>query len=298
MRITSKMMFEQAEGAMMKRQEAVLDAHERVVSGKKILKPSDDPAGANKVMGYRSLLSSVDQYERNIAIVQSRLDITETALKSASDVVQALKGLAIGQSAGTATAEERKNAAVIAQNWRDTLVGIANTKAEGGYIFGGYAANAAPFDANGNTTGTISGEIDARIGNGVKIKANITGDRVFKGAVTYGTTDIFTSINNLITALNANDTAGINTAIIDLAYGEAQIVNARTDVAGRQGMASGVKESLAGFKLTTTNSLSKEEDVDMATAITDFTAKQQSLEAAQMAAKRLFEMPTLMDFLK
>ncbi len=291
-------MFEQAESSMMKKQEAVLDAHERVVSGKKILKPSDDPSSANKVMGYRSLLSNVDQYERNITAVQSRLDITETALKSANVVVQKLKELAIGQSAGTITAEERKNAAVMAQSWRDALVGIANTKTDSGYIFAGYATDIAPFDANGNPTGSISGEMETAIDSRVRIKANIPGDNVFKGTGSYGATDIFTSISNLITALNTDNIAGINTATNDLSSGVAQIVNARTDVAGRQGMAMDVKDRLAWVKLTTTNSLSKEEDVDMATAITEFTAKQQSLEAAQMAAKRLFEMPTLMDFLK
>lgn len=294
------MMFEQTKSSMQKGQEAVLDAHEKVVTGKKILKPSDDPAGVNKVLNYRTLTSNIEQYNRNLNTVQNRLESTETAIGSATGILQRLKELAIAQANGTMSADDRKIAAVEVRQLRDEMVGIANTRTESGYIFAGYATDTAPFQADGSVTPAVSidGEIKIEVESGGNITANIPGDRLFKGAGVTGGIDIFASMNDFIAALNSNNVAGIQTAIGDMDAGLNQVINARTDTGAGLSRIDLVRERLDNVKLVTTKALSNEEDIDLAIAISDFTARQQALEAARATASRIFEMPTLMDFLK
>lgn len=300
MRITNKMVFNQIDETLIKTQGDVLNAHEKVVTGKKILKPSDDPSGVNKVLNYRTLTSNIEQYNRNLNTVQNRLESTETAIGSATDILQRLKELAIAQANGTMSADDRKIAAVEVQQLRDEMVSIANTRTASGYIFAGYATDIAPFQADGSVTPGISidGEIKIEIESGGNITANIPGDRLFKGTGVTGGIDIFASMNDFITALDSNDENGIQTAIDDMDAGLNQVINARTDTGTRLSRIDLVRERLDDVKLVTTNALSNEEDIDLAMAISDFAAKQQALEAARASASRIFEMPTLMDFLK
>ncbi len=398
MRVTSKMMFNQADGSMMTANEGVFGAQTRLESGKKILTPSDDPAAVTKILNYRTIETNIDQYSRNINAVRARLESTESALGSASNAIQRLKELAIAQANATNTAADRKIGAAEARQLFEELVGIGNTKTENGYIFGGYASSAAPFQTTTPfTTGTtISGEINVQIDSGMTIKANIRGDMAFGAA---GGIDVLDAVNRFVNALNANNLADsttvgfaaqpaagnaftlqgktyefnsggplVNPGAIPITIGAAltntidnattavlanatnitavnsggmalaltstsfgsntvvanvgtvanqtvsnnssvqttigemdaalnQIVNARADVGARLGRVDAVKERLDGVKLATGKARSNEEDIDLAKAITDFTAKQQALEAARSSAAKMFEMPTLMDFL-
>lgn len=298
MRITNKMIFSQAEWGMIKGEEELLTAQERVTTGRRILKPSDDPSGVNKVMGYKTLLSKIEQYGRNLNAVRPRLEQTESAMASAVDVLQRLKELAVAQANGTMTADDRKMAAAEVQQLFGEMVSIANTEDESGYIFAGYAGNTPPFQSDGSITAgiSVSGEINIQIDSGARIAANIPGDRVFKG--TGGGIDIFAALNSFISALNSNDVTGIQTAIANMDTSLSQVINARTDIGARLARVEMVKDRLDEIRLATTEAMSNEEDIDLAKAISDFTAKQQALEAARASAAKVFEMPTLMDFLK
>lgn len=295
MRITGNMMHDQIQSGMLKRSDDLNAAHEKIVSGKKITKPSDEPAAAGRIMGYRTLVSKIDQYERNITSVQNKLKFTEKALDSSAQILQQLKEVALGQA--NSTAAERQKFASIAQQWFNEMIGVANTEVGGEHLFAGYG-NSAPFDANGNVTGNISGEKKIDIDSGVRIKTNSVGEKVFKGVGLAGGVDAFGVITNFIAALNADDAAGIQTALTDINTAKTQVLNESADVVARQGIIGSVKERLVSVRQTVLNTLSKEEDVDMATAITEFRIREQSLDAARSAAARVFNMSTLFDFLK
>lgn len=297
MRITSKMIFSQIDTNLIKTQGDLLAAHDKVVTGKKILNPSDDPAAVNKILSYRTLTSNIEQYNRNLNAVQGRLEATESALDSTSNILQRLKELATAQANGTMNADDREVGAREAEQLFEEMVGIGNTKTESGYLFAGYDSDTVPFNSDGSVNATdISGEINIQIDSGMTITANIPGDKLFKGES--GGIDIFTVVNTFITALNSNDTAGIQTAISDMDSALNQVIDTRTDVGTRLSRIDLVRERLDDVKLITTKALSQEEDIDIAEAISDFTARQQALEAARASASRIFEMPTLMDFLK
>ena len=68
-------------------QQRVLSAQERVTSGKRINRPSDDPAGAAAVIRLRNSQSTVEQFNRNAGAAKDRLLAGDNAL---GDYEQAL----------------------------------------------------------------------------------------------------------------------------------------------------------------------------------------------------------------
>lgn len=298
MRITNQMIFERLNSEMMSSQESLNQAQQRVTTGKNINTPSDDPAAAGRILGYKTILSKTDQYSQNITSVQLKLNLTGTLLESGVTTFGQISD-AVRQSLSTnTTAADRQETAKNVQYSLNQLVSLANTKIGDSYLFGGYGGNTDPFDASGNPTGNISGDIKVEVDKGVTVSANSPGDRVFQGVGVAGGVDVFSVINNLITSLNANDDAGIRTALSDLVAARNQFRNEAVDVANRKSFVGITEKQVTGVKNSITETLSKEENVDMATAVTDFRAKELALEAVRSASARVLNMPTLFDFLK
>lgn len=283
---------------MMSSQESLNQAQQRVTIGKNINNLSDDPASAGRILGHKTILSKIDQYSQNITSVQSKLKLTGTLLESGAATLGQI-GDAVSQSLSTNnTAADRQETAKDMQYSLNQLVDLANTKIGDSYLFGGYGGNADPFDAGGNATMDISGDIKVEVDKGVTVSANSPGNRVFQGVGVPGGVDVFSVIKNLITSLNANDDAGIRTAQSDLGKALNQFRNESVDVANRNSLVGAIEKRMTGVKNTITETLSKEENVDMATAVTDFRAKELALEAVRSASARVLNMPTLFDFLK
>lgn len=298
MRIASNMMFEQMNVNMLSSQDALYEANQVVTTGKKISKPSDDPASTAKILDYNSIISNIDQYNRNIESVHTRLDLTQTSLAAGVKVLEHIQAADAGKSASNATAAERQETATTVSNYLSQLVDVANTRIGEGYIFSGFGGGAEPFDASGNAVGNISGDIKVKINKGFMINSNSPGDRVFKGAGLTGGVDVFKAVTDYITALNNNDTPGIQTAKDDLVKAKNQLNSQFSDVLARMGSIGAVKDQLAGVQETISKALAKEQNVDMNAAVTDFRAKETALDAARSASARVLNMSNLIDFLK
>lgn len=85
MRISTAQMHKQALSSMQRQQANVQETQLQIASGKRILKPSDDPVGAVRVLNLNSNISTVEQYSRNIAQAQAGLGYQESVLTSVND---------------------------------------------------------------------------------------------------------------------------------------------------------------------------------------------------------------------
>lgn len=128
--------------------EGLAKAQTEISSGKRILKPSDDPAGLRNSLALRTGISKANQFIRNIDNNKIFIQSTDSALQSVSLGLTRAKELAISELGGTSTAQTRQFAAVeIGQVISQTLE-AANTKVKDQYIFGGTLTRTAPFQAN------------------------------------------------------------------------------------------------------------------------------------------------------
>ncbi len=126
--------------------EGLAKSQTEISSGKRILKPSDDPAGLRNSLALRTGIRKSTQFIRNIDNNKIFIQSTDSALQSVGLGMTRAKELAISELGGTSTQQTRQFAALeIGQVISQTLE-AANTQVKDQFIFGGTLTRTAPFE--------------------------------------------------------------------------------------------------------------------------------------------------------
>ncbi|MEJ2038413.1 MAG: hypothetical protein P8X55_05695 [Desulfosarcinaceae bacterium] len=94
MRVSSQMMSDRVKNNLFRQAEQLFKIEERIVSGKRINRASDDPIGIGEVLNYRKTLSSLDQYQDNISKAKLHIDTTEQILDTVTQLLSDAKDIA------------------------------------------------------------------------------------------------------------------------------------------------------------------------------------------------------------
>jgi flagellar hook-associated protein 3 FlgL len=129
---------------------------EQVTTGKKINRPSDDPAGARRVLSLRSEDLRLEQYSKNIVTSTQSLDFSSSALNTVADYVQRIQELAIQGVNGSTDQAGRDAIASEMNGILEQILQVANTSRMGLYIFAGTKTTTRPFDPARNSAGDVS----------------------------------------------------------------------------------------------------------------------------------------------
>lgn len=301
MRVTHKQMADAVTYNLFKQAERLLKLQETVSSQKRINRPSDDPIGMGKVMDYRKILSSVEQYNTNIIRGRTRLDVAETALAEVYELLNSAKNIAIDQSAGVLNT--RSDAAEHVKSIYDQVLALANTKVNANYLFAGHQTDTTPFTRDSSYNATYngdSGDIRLIIGEDVDISINADGNETFTGSGVTGGVNIFDTLRDLINGLENADTAAgttqISNQITPLQTAIDQIQDVRARGATTAVRLETTEEQLARYKLNIEDMLSSVEDVDLAKAIVDLQLQETTYQTALQTAATVFQ-PSLIDFM-
>jgi flagellar hook-associated protein 3 FlgL len=106
-------------------------------TGKKITRPSDDPVIAMKGIRYRSQLTEVKQFYRNLTEGFTWLENTDSALGETTQVLERVRELVVQSSNDTYDSSARGNIAKEIEQLQKHLASVANTKVGENYIFNG-----------------------------------------------------------------------------------------------------------------------------------------------------------------
>ncbi len=200
MRISTFWMQQSAVNAMLDQQAQVAHTQLEVATGKRILSPSDDPAGASRALDLTHASAANAQYQRNIDSVDSRLGNEDQTLSSVTNVLQRVRTLALEGANGTLSDGDRSNLATEIRQRLAQLVQLANTKdANGEYIFAGNATRTQPFVQNGSGVAYVGdqGQRAIAIAPGQTVATGDPGSDVFQNIPAgNGTFDIAASPTN------------------------------------------------------------------------------------------------------
>lgn len=159
MRVTDRQQVDALITAIRGLRGNIFDRNEQIASGKRVNRPSDDPAAAERINQFRNVLRTT---ERRLATVNEgvgRLNLSDSVLETAGNTLQRAKELAIQMRNDTNTAVERRNAAQEVQQLMLSLAGIANTQLNGRFLFAGSQTHTEPF-VLGSATGS-AGTVNA-----------------------------------------------------------------------------------------------------------------------------------------
>jgi len=197
MRITNQIQQSNALQNIFRITEDLFAANQRIATGKRINKPSDDPLGIQDTLTLRSSIAQIQQFGRNIDNNRLFLNSADSSLDSVGLGISRALELAQSGLGPSSDAQTRTNIAQEVQAILDQAIQEANTQVKGHFIFGGTDLLNAPYQANGSGLGAVySGNSDTLE---VEVGANLTIPITRPGSAVFGT-DMNPALNDTLLA--------------------------------------------------------------------------------------------------
>ncbi|MGM0923183.1 MAG: flagellar hook-associated protein FlgL [Bacillota bacterium] len=293
MRVTQSMLAGNSLRNLSKSYEKMGTYQDQLATGKKINRPSDDPVVAMKGMHYRTNLTEVEQYQRNISEAYQWMENSEAGIEQGTQVLQRVRELMVQASNGTNSPEDLKAIGAEVKQLKEDLVGSANTQVAGNYIFNGTQTKEAPVTLNADGTVTVNidkSPFEIEVSKGVQLKANINSDNVFSE-------NLFAVMGSIEKALSSGDASGLDGLLSDLDGKMDSMSAERAELGARYNRLELIEDRVGKQEIVSTRILSENEDADLEKVIMDLTAQESIHRAALSVGARIIQ-PTLMDFLR
>jgi flagellar hook-associated protein 3 FlgL len=263
----------------------------QVSSGKRLNHLNDSPAGSAELVSLAKLDADIDQYTSNTTTGNLYLGIADSALNEVNNLVASI--YADGSQAASEIISEESRAALASEirSLRDQIVSLGNTEVRGRYIFAGSLVTAPPFLLEGDSV-TYQGDSIVNtiaVDTGTEVQMNYSGDAVLGS--------VFAAINSLLTAMDVNDIAAVQTALSEISPALADLSKVRAHVGTNMSMLEDVQSRLQLRETNVTEQRSRIEDADMAQAAVRLQQTQTALDAALSAAGSVLTQSNLFDIL-
>lgn len=292
---------------LQRRQAALGEAQERLVSGKRVAKAADDPVAAARAERALARISISEASQRALEASRTSMRLTESTLGSSVDLLQEARETLVAAGNGAYSDGERATLAAKLTQVREQLLILANrADADGGFLFDGQGSRQAPFveDAAGVQYQGGPGQVLLPVGESM-LPGSVDGAAGWT-AVADGSGGRFNLFDELATLARDLATPGRSSATIQAANaaGLARLDRAIEVQGGLRAQAGetlarldGVETRLGQAKLDAETVRSEAEDLDMVQAISDFQAKQNGYSTALQAYAQVQRL-SLFDYLK
>ncbi len=290
MRITQAIAYRNFLSSAGNLNEALETASRQVSSGKKLTRLQDSPSGSAELVLLKAQLADIDQYKTNIDSSTFFLNVADSALSSAYNLVTTIFTRGSAAASGTTDAAGRASLATEIGLLRDELLSLANTQTRGRWIFAGSDVKDAAFTMS-NGALAYQGNADVNrieIGESLEVNANIPGSAIFL--------PLFEKIDALLQAINSGNSSAIQGALSDMAPALAEITKARVQLGVDLRRLEDVTIDHETQQLNIETRRGNIEDADMAKAITELNQIQSALKAS-LTAQASVQQYNLFDFL-
>ncbi|MBL8826646.1 MAG: hypothetical protein JNM18_06635, partial [Planctomycetaceae bacterium] len=222
-RVSDVLVRERLLGQLQYEQSKLLTIQMQVSTGQRYSLASQGPNQALRGIAVRDLIQRKAQSSVNLSVSASYLGATDTALASASSLVNDVKSLALQSIGANATQTERTAAAANIGQQIDRLLQLSNQQFRGRYLFSGAQTGAAAFEKQGQYiryTGD-SKRLQTYSDLVNQLDTNVTGDEAF-GAISQqvaGSTDYNPVINEQTPLANLRGGLGVTVGSIAVSDG-------------------------------------------------------------------------------
>jgi flagellar hook-associated protein 3 FlgL len=287
MRITNRIMQQNAQRSLQARLAAVARAQQEVATGRKILTVSDDPTSATQIMRLDSQLRDIEQYRRTGTAASTRLSSEDTVLKSARDLLARARTLALN-AAESPDDPVRKAALTLVQQIQSQLISLGNTRVGNEYIFGGAMTTSPPFTEDGTYVGDSSIR-QAQIDGDMTLDISRPGDQVFATAIA--------ALGQLAQELETGTPASIQARIPAITAADEDLLIRQAEVGAHLKQISDTGTILGYRAALAADSRDGLREADPTQAAVEAITAQNALERAYAAIGRIFS-TSLLDYLR
>lgn len=293
MRITQSMITKSLLSSINQNRESMHSIQESITTGKEVERSSDDPVKFFRANRFRQSIKQNKQYLENVQDAEGWLQATTFNLDSMLNQVMTLRERAVQSADDSLGAESRLQMASEINHILEDLVNMANESFLDKNIFSGTKTkieNPFLFDGNSIEYQGNTGKINRRISENFTININVTGQDLLD-------TNIFNAALNLRTALENDDTNEIANMIDSIDSASEKMISLNTSIGTIQNQLELAEDRLKTANLNLSTFLSETEDVDLASAITQYNSEELAYQAALQSTANILRL-NIMDFLK
>ncbi|MFN3433911.1 MAG: flagellar hook-associated protein FlgL [Sphingomonas sp.] len=299
MQVSTSLFYNTASKRLSQMSARASELQTQISTGKKILKPSDDPAAAQQ-------LAELDQKDADAAVYGTNMTLASSLLGQADGVLTQINSqltrateLATQAANGTQTDASRKMIATELNSIVDSLVSLANTRNVRGQPLFGSAAGGKAVTDNGNGTFTFPPDVqvsEVPIADGQSVQATESAKRIFDIG---GGDDTLSMLRNLAAALNTGgDVSSTVTSSLDkLSDAVDQVANVQASVGARAARVDLQQQLLTTANTDRSELRGKLEQVDITDAVVQLQQMMTALSASQASFTKLSQL-SLFDYLK
>jgi flagellar hook-associated protein 3 FlgL len=283
MRVPDAAVFDAVTKRLTRTRADVDDVQQKVATGLRVQKPSDDPVAAAAARREKTKLALSEAGMRATELATTHLTAADEALAAAFDGMLRVKEIAMQASSTTLGAEQRAHLAAEVRTIREQMVAFGNTEAAGSYVFAGYRDGEPPFSAAGAfvADGT-SREVQAY--PGLRVTSSISGAEAFGSD---GADGVFATLEALHTALSSNDQVGVRATLDDLDTNERRILSARARIGAMMDNVQTAGSVAERYNFAATLESARLTEADELDAIADMMKARTAYEAAVTVARQI-----------
>lgn len=285
MRISSNLFFQTGLNSINAQQSDLVHLYKQVGSGKRMVAPSDDPLAAAQAINVSQTLAMSERYAANRQVANRNLGMQENILGSVTLQLQDVKTRLVEAGNGSLSDIDREALAEVLETAREGLLNLANsTDGNGQYLFSGAKGNSPAFLADGTYDGSTHPRL-IQVDQTRQMNSADIGSDIFEA----GGANLFLTLDDAITALRmpGQDMTALNSAMRDVDAIYDNILSVRASGGTRLNEISALESSGSTRIMEYKNQLSKLEDLDYYTAITQLQLRTTALEAAGMAFQKI-----------
>jgi len=273
-------------------QQQMAATQQQISSGTKISQASDAPNSVGDVLQLESDLGRVSQVTSNLNLVSGEVNSAESALQTATQLLDQVASLAAQGVSNTVSAASRTTFSQQVGQILSTMVSTSQTQFNGAYIFGGDQSTSPSYQvdfSNPNGVDRLTTTQSTRLiqdASGITFAFSKTAQDIFdhrNSDDSLASDNIFAAVNSLRIALANNDQPGISAAITSIKAAQNYLSQQLAFYGGVQNQISNALDVAQKFQLQDQTSLSQLKDTDVAAASVALSQDQASYQASIQA---------------
>ncbi|MHB9035445.1 MAG: flagellin N-terminal helical domain-containing protein [Armatimonadota bacterium] len=290
---------QQIQGSLMYTNSAsnkLIEAQNHAVSGKRIMRPSDDVPGTNRALSLRSAISTTDQFTNNIVVSKPLIDATQQSLQDMAAAIRSVRDIAVSSAKPDTTGTAAQTAAKRLDDILAQMADIANTKHTDQYIFSGTATDTPTLATGGGATPYTyagnSGTRTTQVLSWVSLQVNVPGDAAFNfdGGAGAGTTDVFTMVTQLKSAILGQDVDNISGQLDNIDKNLDNVLSHTAKIGSWESRMESAQSVLSDTKNRLQEMLSDTEDIDLTQAVIDLKTQENVYQTALSITSRMMDL--------
>ncbi|MDX6713457.1 MAG: flagellar hook-associated protein 3 FlgL [Baekduia sp.] len=318
MRLTNTMLSHRVMTDLQSRYRQMSATQETISTGKRVNRPSDDPTAAAMERQRTSDLEGVKRSQDSVAGSQSYLDAADSALSGVNNLLARASELAVYGANGSLSQDNRNSIAAEIDQLTKAAKDSLNVKFGDAYVLSGTKSDVPPYSgATGDAYQGDTGAIVREAGPGVSLQLNgpfsplnaipagstaaLTADTVLGSGSAAGDGRVLATLEALSAHLRggtaADMTALQTTDLKAIKDNQTALSDARATIGATRNRADAAASRLTDLEDATNQSLDDLTGVDLAKALTDFTAQQTAYQASLKVGAQIIQ-PSLLDFIR